>query len=343
MHIERGPNWPRRCCRRGRRRRPTCTACALTTARSSCCSHWATCNAGCCNWWPTSRRFTSTALPRRRPCHVGAAGFQALARLAAPQATLATWSVAKSWARPSRRRIRADRRRALTASARQVARLNLVFTPRRSLARQAAVAPARKHAVIIGAGLAGCATAWALAQQSWTSSLLERCEAVAQEASGNPAGAFHGIVNPQDGAHARFNRAAALHAQGVISHAVRSGGVAGHLNGLLRLESRIRHRCNARHPAGAGAAGRLRARARRSASVATPAVAAAPRVVLSGRRVCRPSGTGASLPRTEPQRLYAVRGPRSRSDSAPRRRLAALRFVRRVARRSPHRGLVQRR
>lgn len=178
--------------------------------------------------------------PARNPAMWEPRVFKALARLAAPQATLATWSVAKVVGDGlCAAGFRAEQAQGFGGKREiTVARFDPVFTPRRSLARQAAVAPARKHAVIIGAGLAGCATAWALAQQSWTSSLLERCEAVAQEASGNPAGAFHGIVNPQDGAHARFNRAAALHAQGVISHAVRSGGVAGHLNGLLRLESR---------------------------------------------------------------------------------------------------------
>ena len=65
--------------------------------------------------------------------------------------------------------------------------------------------------------------------------LLDRHAQPTQEASGNPAGAFHGTVNRQDGAHARFNRSAALHAQRVISQALQAG-VAGQLNGLLRLE-----------------------------------------------------------------------------------------------------------
>lgn len=71
-----------------------------------------------------------------------------------------------------------------------------------------------RHAIVVGAGLAGCAVAMALAEQGWTSTLLERLPAIAAATSGNRAGVFHGIVNPQDGAHARFNRAAALHAAG---------------------------------------------------------------------------------------------------------------------------------
>lgn len=98
-------------------------------------------------------------------------------------------------------------------------------------------APLERHALIVGAGLAGCATAWALSEQGWHSTLVERHAAPAQEASGNPAGLFHGIVNPQDGAHARFNRAAALEAQRAVLHATQQHGVKGSLQGLLRLET----------------------------------------------------------------------------------------------------------
>lgn len=109
------------------------------------------------------------------------------------------------------------------------------FTPKRtySLPRTASDTPV----VVIGAGLAGCAMAWALAEQGLNSLVLERHGALAMEASGNPAGLFHGIVNPQDGAHARFNRAAALEAQRAVSVAIAQHGVAGSTEGLLRLES----------------------------------------------------------------------------------------------------------
>ena len=95
-----------------------------------------------------------------------------------------------------------------------------------------------RQALIVGAGLAGCATAWALAEQGWRSTLIDRHDAPAQEASGNLAGLFHGIVNPQDGAHARFNRAAALEAQRAVRFAIDSGTASrGSTDGLLRLET----------------------------------------------------------------------------------------------------------
>lgn len=48
-----------------------------------------------------------------------------------------------------------------------------------------------RTAIVIGAGLAGCATATSLAQRGWQVCLLERHAAIAQEASGNPQGVLY--------------------------------------------------------------------------------------------------------------------------------------------------------
>ncbi len=48
-----------------------------------------------------------------------------------------------------------------------------------------------RHAMVIGAGLAGCATAASLAARGWRVSLLERHGADAAEASGNPQGVLY--------------------------------------------------------------------------------------------------------------------------------------------------------
>ena len=166
---------------------------------------------------------------------------KALARLAGRQATLATWSAARS-VRDGLRSAGFEVRAASGIGGKRditLARFEPTFRPRRAPARASAPAGDPRHAVIVGAGLAGCAAAWALAQLGWTSVVLEQHAAAAVEASGNPAGTFHGIVNRQDGAHARFNRAAALEAQRVIAHAVRHRAVPGDANGLIRLESEL--------------------------------------------------------------------------------------------------------
>jgi len=48
-----------------------------------------------------------------------------------------------------------------------------------------------RHALVIGAGLAGCASAASLATRGWRVSLLERHGQLAQEASGNPQGVLY--------------------------------------------------------------------------------------------------------------------------------------------------------
>jgi tRNA 5-methylaminomethyl-2-thiouridine biosynthesis bifunctional protein len=161
---------------------------------------------------------------------------KAVGRLAARDATLATWTAARAV------------RDGLTAAGFEVAlgaghggkrditlaRYAPRFVPRPLPARQARTAATGGHALIVGAGLAGCATAWALAEQGWRSTVVEQHAAAAGEASGNPGGLFHGIVNPQDGAHARFNRAAALQLERVASQLLPTGERGF---GLLRLET----------------------------------------------------------------------------------------------------------
>lgn len=51
--------------------------------------------------------------------------------------------------------------------------------------------PERREALVIGAGMAGCATAASLAARGWQVTLLERHDQIAQEASGNPQGVLY--------------------------------------------------------------------------------------------------------------------------------------------------------
>ncbi|MFM9915207.1 MAG: FAD-dependent 5-carboxymethylaminomethyl-2-thiouridine(34) oxidoreductase MnmC [Rhizobacter sp.] len=111
------------------------------------------------------------------------------------------------------------------------------FSPRHGPIRSRASAQSTAPVLIVGAGLAGCAMAWALAEQGRDCIVFERHRSPAMETSGNLAGLFHGIVNPQDGAHARFNRAAALETQRAVAIALAQHRVAGSVQGLLRLET----------------------------------------------------------------------------------------------------------
>jgi len=113
------------------------------------------------------------------------------------------------------------------------------FRPKRAAARARNASSTARHAVIVGAGLAGSSAAWALAQQGWTSTVLDRQRSAAQEASGNAGGLFHGVIHAQDGIHARFNRAASIHVADAVRIAIEHHHVAGSASGLLRLESSL--------------------------------------------------------------------------------------------------------
>lgn len=89
------------------------------------------------------------------------------------------------------------------------------FAPRWRVRRHepplAADAP-EKHAIVIGAGLAGCAVTSRLAARGWRITLIDRNDGVARDASGNPAGVFHPIVWRDDSPAARLTRAGFLYA-----------------------------------------------------------------------------------------------------------------------------------
>jgi tRNA 5-methylaminomethyl-2-thiouridine biosynthesis bifunctional protein len=107
--------------------------------------------------------------------------------------------------------------------------------PRATIRRPTGRVVAPGQALVIGAGLAGGWAAHTLRQQGWHVTVFDRQGGPACEASGNPGGLFHGTVLADDGPHARLQRAAALHATQALAPWLRSGRVAGALDGLLRL------------------------------------------------------------------------------------------------------------
>lgn len=130
-----------------------------------------------------------------------------LGRLAAPGATLATWSVAAS-----------------VRDALQGAGFAVQKTPGFGAKKEMLIGhlirrtrEIDKHengkAIVIGAGVAGAAAAERLASRGWQVTVIERHALAAQEASGNPAGVFHPIVSPDDSLVARFTRASFLFLQ----------------------------------------------------------------------------------------------------------------------------------
>ena len=176
--------------------------------------------------------------PARNPAMWQPRLFKAMARLAAPDATVATWTAA----RPVRDALSAagftvelgqgqGGKRDIMLG-RYAPRFVPPPLPRRAVASSHAT---NEPVVIVGAGLAGCATACALAELGLSSIVVERGVKVAGEGSGNAAGLFHGVVHAADGRHARWYRAAALAAARATTTAL-AHGVRGSVDGLLRLD-----------------------------------------------------------------------------------------------------------
>jgi len=130
---------------------------------------------------------------------------RAISRLAAPDATAATWSVATQVRDSLERTGFAVEKRAGFGHKKEM------LVARNT--RQSNLLPERKNrnAMVIGAGLAGAAVCERLCARGWDVELVERHDGAAQEASGNPAGAFHPIVTPDDSVFARLTRTGFLH------------------------------------------------------------------------------------------------------------------------------------
>lgn len=75
-----------------------------------------------------------------------------------------------------------------------------------------------RTALVIGAGLAGCATAASLAQRGWQVTLLERHHGIAQEASGNPQGVLYLKLSAHHTALSRLIVSGYGHTRRVLEH-----------------------------------------------------------------------------------------------------------------------------
>ncbi|HYL88039.1 MAG TPA: FAD-dependent 5-carboxymethylaminomethyl-2-thiouridine(34) oxidoreductase MnmC [Burkholderiales bacterium] len=130
---------------------------------------------------------------------------RSVSRLAARDATLATWSVAG----PVREALEAtgfavEKRSGFGTKREMLVARNVRSAPNPTL-------PEERKAVVVGAGLAGAAVCERLCARGWEVELHERRAEPAQEASGNHAGIFHPIVTPDDSIFARVTRAGFLH------------------------------------------------------------------------------------------------------------------------------------
>ena len=167
-----------------------------------------------------------------------------LARLAAPGATLATWSVAGTVREHLRHAgfevekttgfggKRQMLRGVLRPDARPVGRSAL---PASAVVRSPSSEPQR-HALVIGAGLAGCAVAERLAARGWLIDLIETADAPATGASGNLAGVLRPLPSLDDNRMGRLTRAGTLYGWRHIARLRKADhGVKAEACGVLHL------------------------------------------------------------------------------------------------------------
>lgn len=164
-------------------------------------------------WMRADAIYLDGFAPAKNPELWSPAIFKALARIAGEDATFATWSSS------------GDVKHALLQNGFEYRKVEgfggkramLVgrFAPRWRVRRYEPPLPLalrERHAVVVGAGLAGCALVERLAARGWRVTLIERNAAPALEASGNPAGVFHPLISRDDSSASRITRAGFLYA-----------------------------------------------------------------------------------------------------------------------------------
>ncbi|MDB5748528.1 MAG: tRNA 5-methylaminomethyl-2-thiouridine biosynthesis protein, partial [Massilia sp.] len=122
--------------------------------------------------------------------------------------------------------------------------------------RQPLPPPPRRHAVVIGAGLAGCAAAERLCARGWEVTLVERHAAPASEASGNLAGIFMPLLSKDDNIPTRLTRAAYLYAlrywETLGGIGGTKGAIEGEACGVMQLARDAEHAAASRAIASSG-------------------------------------------------------------------------------------------
>jgi tRNA 5-methylaminomethyl-2-thiouridine biosynthesis bifunctional protein len=169
--------------------------------------------------------------PDRNPELWSAESFAQLRRLAAPGATLATWSVAEDVTS-----------RATTADFQWQKRPG--FGNKRYMlaacvpGTRSEAASADCRIIVIGAGAAGASTANRLAARGYQVTVLERASAPGEGASGNKAGVFRPLPSLDDTRQSRLLRACFLYG---LRHVAKLPGVRYGLVGALHVARDAKH------------------------------------------------------------------------------------------------------
>jgi len=158
--------------------------------------------------------------PVKNPVMWSARVFHLLSRLAAPDATLATWSVAAE-VREGLRRARFVVEKAPGFGGKREMLRGALHPKAR--ARQPSPPPALRRAIIIGAGAAGTAVCERLCARGWEVDVIDSADGPGRGASGNHAGVLRPQPSFDDNRMSRITRAGALYGWRRIEEALASG------------------------------------------------------------------------------------------------------------------------
>jgi len=150
--------------------------------------------------------------PARNPDLWSPAVLTAISRRCGRGATLATWSVAGELRRTLQQAGWRLERRPGFAGKREMLTGILENAVSPAPTPETGARGGERHAIVIGAGLAGAAVSERLADRGWQVEIFERHAAPAQEASGNPAGILLPHLAKDDALAARLSRACYLYA-----------------------------------------------------------------------------------------------------------------------------------
>jgi tRNA 5-methylaminomethyl-2-thiouridine biosynthesis bifunctional protein len=97
-----------------------------------------------------------------------------------------------------------------------------------------------KQAVIVGAGLAGCSTAFSLARKGWHVTLVESATEIAAGASGNPQGIVQPRLSVEVSTQAQFYLHALLYANRQYNQLQQHHAIGWHADGIIRVPEQDR-------------------------------------------------------------------------------------------------------
>jgi tRNA 5-methylaminomethyl-2-thiouridine biosynthesis bifunctional protein len=171
--------------------------------------------------------------PQKNPRMWSAALLNRCGQLAAPNATFATWTVAGQVRRAIVEAGFGAEKKPGFGSKRQMLAGRIAERPKLA-AKPLNQGP--REAIVIGAGLAGCAIAERLAVRGWRVNVLDRHSEPAGEASGNLAGILRPMLSRDDNLASRLNRACFLYLGGNWRRLDQVGQPPRrNLNGLLQI------------------------------------------------------------------------------------------------------------